>query len=80
MKSPFLDVCVILIQMFRDVTVSKDNLIDSLYKVMCTGTHTATDSKVTNNDYFKRRVLGFRAEIEFEDAIINSSKGFKFLE
>jgi len=78
--SPFLDVCVILIQMFNDVTVSKDNLIDSLYKVMCTGTHTASDSKVSNNDYFKRRVLGFRAEIEFEDAIINSNKGFKFLE
>ena len=45
--------------------VSKEKIIDSLYKIICSGTSTASDKKVENNDYFKRRVLGFRAEIEF---------------
>ncbi len=57
----------------------KKQIIDSLYKVMCTGTSTQSDNKVTNNDYFKRRVLGFRAEMEFEQAV-KGSTNFKFLE
>jgi hypothetical protein len=49
--------------------VNKSDIIDSLYKIMCSSTTTAVDSTVENNDYFKRRVLGFRAEIEFEEFI-----------
>lgn len=48
---------------------SKVDLIDSLYKIMCSATNSIADSRVENNDYFKRRVLGFRAEIEFEQFI-----------
>ena len=57
----------------------KEKIIDSLYKVMCTGTSTQSDNKVSNNDYFKRRVLGFRAEMEFEQTIKENS-GYRFLE
>ena len=46
---------------------------------MCTGTSTQSDNTVANNDYFKRRVLGFRAEMEFEQAV-KKSTNFKFLE
>ena len=54
--------------------ITKKEVIDSLYKIMCTNTTSAVDSKVSNNDYFKRRVLGFKAEIEFEKEL----KGTKF--
>ena len=54
--------------------IAKKDVIDSLYKIMCTNTTTANDNKVNNNDYFKRRVLGFKAEIEFEKEL----KGTKF--
>ncbi len=58
-----------------------NKLVDSLQKVICTATTTAVDSKVTNNDYFKRRVLGFKAEIEFEKAIENySGSSLRFVE
>ncbi len=57
----------------------KTKIIDSLYKVMCTATSTQSDSKIKNNDYFKRRVLGFKAEIEFETLVENYSD-VKFLE
>lgn len=53
----------------REITT--DTIVDSLYKIMCSGTSTAVDSRVENNDYFKRRVLGFRAEISFENLIKN---------
>jgi hypothetical protein len=46
---------------------------------MCSATSTQSDSRVENNDYFKRRVLGFKAEIEFEKYInqyLNSNKRF----
>ena len=56
---------------------SKDKVIDSLYKVMCTNTTTAIDNKVKNNDYFKRRVLGFKAEIEFEEELKNTDFSFR---
>jgi len=52
----------------------KKDIIESLYKVMCSATTTAIDARITNNDYFKRRVLGFRAEIEFENLIKKSPK------
>jgi len=78
-SSPFLDVCVILLQMLQDEHLTKEKIIDSLYKVMCTGTTSLSDNRVTNNDYFKRRVLGFRAEMEFEQTVKESSK-FSFLE
>ena len=71
--------CVILIQVFDDFPMSKEKIIDSLYKVMCTGTSPQSDNKVSNNDYFKRRVLGFRAEMEFEQTIKENS-GYRFLE
>ena len=48
------------------MNITRDQIIDSLYKIMCTSTTTAIDNKVSNNDYFKRRVLGFKAEIEYE--------------
>ncbi len=60
--------------------MQKDQIIDSFYKIMCTATSTASDSKVTNNDYFKRRVLGFRAEIEFEKYSTDLISGSRFLE
>ncbi len=44
---------------------------------MCTSTTTAIDNKVSNNDYFKRRVLGFKAEIEFELELKKTN--FRFL-
>ncbi|WP_412471228.1 hypothetical protein [Halobacteriovorax sp. RT-2-4] len=59
--------------------ISKRNLIDSLHKVLCTCISRRSDSKVENNDYFKRRVLGFRAEIELEE-IINNHPNYEFLE
>ena len=54
-----------------------EKVIDSLYMVMCTNTTTAIDNKVKNNDYFKRRVLGFKAEIEFEEEIKNTDFSFR---
>ncbi len=55
-------------------------VIDSLQKVLCTATSTASDARVENNDYFKRRVLGFKAEMEFEKAVSNFSSGLRFVE
>ncbi len=51
---------------------------------MCSATSTAGDSRVENNDYFKRRVLGFKAEIEFENLIkefpsVNFLEGGQFI-
>lgn len=51
--------------------IQKIQIIESLYKIMCTATSTITDVNVTNNDYFKRRVLGFKAELEFKNYINN---------
>ncbi len=59
--------------------MTKNEIIDSLYKIMCSGTSTAVDSRVENNDYFKRRVLGFKAEIEFEK-LVNKNPNVSFLE
>ena len=56
--------------------ITKKEVIDSLYKIMCTNTTSAVDSKVSNNDYFKRRVLGFKAEIEFEKELKDTKFNF----
>jgi len=66
--------------MFMSMAINKNNIIDSLYKIMCTGTTTAIDSRVNNNDYFKRRVRGFKAEIEFEKNILSDFQEYKFYE
>ena len=58
------------------MNITRDQIIDSLYKIMCTSTTTAIDNKVSNNDYFKRRVLGFKAEIEFEEELKKSDFSF----
>ena len=57
-----------------------NRVIDSRQKVLCTATSTVSDSRVENNDYFKRRVLGFKAEIEFEKAVKNFSNELHFVE
>jgi hypothetical protein len=57
-----------------------NRVIDSLQKVLCTATSTVSDSRVENNDYFKRRVLGFKAEIEFEKAVKDFSNELHFVE
>ena len=57
-----------------------NRVIDSLQKLLCTATSTVSDSRVENNDYFKRRVLGFKAEIEFEKAVKNFSNELHFVE
>jgi hypothetical protein len=49
--------------------ITSEQIIDSLQKLMCSAITTAVDAKVENNDYFKRRILGFKAEIEFEKFI-----------
>lgn len=43
---------------------SKNNLIDSLYFIISNSTSKANDPKKKDNSYFKRRVLGFTAELE----------------
>jgi len=60
--------------------IETNRVIDSLQKVLCTATSTVSDSRVENNDYFKRRVLGFKAEIEFEKAVKNFSNELHFVE
>lgn len=47
---------------------------------MCTATSTVSDSRVENNDYFKRRVLGFKAEIEFPDYLSSRDSNYKYIE
>ena len=59
------------------MNITRDQIIDSLYKIMCTSTTTAIDNNVSNNDYFKRRVLGFKAEIEFEEELKKSDFSFQ---
>ena len=60
--------------------IDTNKVIDSLQKVLCTATSTVSDARVANNDYFKRRVLGFKAEIEFEKAVCEFSKDLNFVE
>ena len=57
-----------------------NRVIDSLQKVLCTATSTVSDANVANNDYFKRRVLGFKAEMEFEKAVSDFSSELRFVE
>jgi len=60
-------------------SISKQDIIENLYKIICSNTSTRRDNKVKNNDYFKRRVLGFKAEIEFE-LFIKNQTNYKFFE
>lgn len=60
------------------MTITINNLVESLFKVMCTSTKPNKDERVTDNSYFKRRIQGFKAEIEFENLI--AAKGKRFLE
>jgi hypothetical protein len=61
--------------------ITSEKIIDSLQKLMCSAITTAVDAKVANNDYFKRRILGFKAEIEFEKFINEKfEKKIEFLE
>ncbi|MBR88140.1 MAG: hypothetical protein CMK38_04265 [Porticoccaceae bacterium] len=46
--------------------ITKENLIDSLYKIICTANRRDKRDEAIDNDYFKRRVLGFKSEMEFE--------------
>jgi hypothetical protein len=46
--------------------LSKEKIIDSLYKIICTANSTNKKEEEINNDYFKRRRIGFKAEMEFE--------------
>jgi hypothetical protein len=55
------------------------NVVESLHKIMCSSTSTQADARVDNNDYFKRRVLGFKAEIEFEK-LVENYQNIQFLE
>jgi len=66
--------------MNSDSELTKPEIIDSFHKITCTATTTASDKNVQNNDYFKRRILGYKAEIEFELEINNSFEGLEFLE
>ncbi|MEI8129981.1 MAG: hypothetical protein WCG55_00565 [bacterium] len=58
---------------------TEKEIIESLYKAMCSATSTVSDAKRTNNSYFKRRVLGFKAEIEFSK-FIEGYKDIHFFE
>jgi hypothetical protein len=62
----------------KKMTISKDQLIDSLYKMMCTYQRPNQDERIDGNSYFKRRIEGFRAEIEFEKYA--AEQGVQFLE
>lgn len=53
----------------RNNLVSKKEVINSLYKIICTTTQSSSDRKIDDNSYFKRRVGGFKAEIEFENEL-----------
>lgn len=60
--------------------ITKKEVIESFYKIFCTSTTQGKDEKIPNNDYFKRRILGFKAELEFEKEINTNFKHYKFLE
>jgi len=46
--------------------LSKEKIIDSLYKIICTANRSNAKLEAIDNDYFKRRVIGFKSEMEFE--------------
>lgn len=61
--------------------ITSEEIIASLQIIMSTATKSRDDKKVKDNDYFKRRVLGFKAEIEFEKLINQEFKNtIEFLE
>ena len=61
--------------------ITSEEIIASLQIIMSTATKSRDDKKVKDNDYFKRRVLGFKAEIEFEKFInLEFKNTIEFLE
>ena len=58
----------------------KNKLVDSFRKVYSSATTTASDPKIPDNDYFKRRLGGFGAEYEFPKYIKKIDKDIEFLE
>ena len=46
--------------------LSEEKIIDSLYKIICTANRRNANDEAIDNDYFKRRVIGFKSEMEFE--------------
>jgi len=61
--------------------ITSEEIIASLQIIMSTATKSRDDKKVNDNDYFKRRVLGFKAEIEFEKFInLEFKNTIEFLE
>ncbi len=61
--------------------MTSEEIIASLQIIMSTATKSRDDKKVKDNDYFKRRVLGFKAEIEFEKFInLEFKNTIEFLE
>lgn len=54
--------------------ITKENIIDSLYKIICTANKRNKNEEAINNDYFKRRVIGFKSEMEFEIHFNNNYK------
>ena len=58
----------------------KKKIIDSFRKVYSTATTTAGDPKIPDNDYFKRRLKGFKAESEFQKYIKEINKNIDFFE
>lgn len=59
--------------------ISKQQVIDSFYKIMCTSITNRQDFRVNDNAYFKRRVVGFEAEYEFENEIKRIDEELVFL-
>ena len=46
--------------------LTEEQIIDSLYKIICTANRRNANDEAIDNDYFKRRVIGFKSEMEFE--------------
>jgi hypothetical protein len=62
----------------KKMTITSKQIVDSLYKIMSTYIKPNKDEKKLGNGYFKRRIGGFKAEIEFENLV--AQQGAKFLE
>ena len=56
------------------MNITRDQIIDSLYKIMCTSTTTAIDNKISNNDYFKNYDLATLKKIYAERYFLDKKK------
>lgn len=66
--------------MNSNIQLAKLEIIESFYKIFSTSTRKGKDENIPNNEYFKRRILGFKAELEFEKEINKNFTQYKFLE